>query len=60
MGWIELDIPVSQAGLGFKQDILGRQDPLARRSSRIIAFDDHFVHVFFGDQFEDGLEEVGV
>ena len=68
MGWVELDIQIGQAGFGFKRDILESHDLLVRGSSRImvadcatiIAFDHLFVHVFFGDQFQDRLEEVEV
>ena len=55
-----MDIQVGQAGLGFERDVFGGQDPLVRSSGCIIAFDELFVHVFFRDQFEDWLEEVGI
>jgi hypothetical protein len=60
MNWIELDIQVSQTGFGFEGYLIGGQDTLIRGSSRIISFDEFFVHVFLRDQFQNGLEEVGI
>ena len=55
-----MDIEIGQAGLWFQRDILGSQDTLVRGCGGIISFDELFVHMFFGEQFENWLEEVGV
>jgi hypothetical protein len=46
--------------LDLQGNFLGVKDTLERGGGSIIAFDDLFVHMLFGDQFEDRLEEVGV